>query len=84
MGDLKPLLKTSEIQAGIKKVKEETHIQIKENRGGVGKKEDLPCKFSLLSHLHFTLLNVTSENDSAIASYSFCPFAVTTANFHHV
>lgn len=42
MGDLKPLLKTSEIQAGIKntiQVKEQTRIQIKENRGGMGKKK---------------------------------------------
>lgn len=86
MGDLKLLLKTSGIQVGIKnpaQIEEEIHIQIKENRRGMGKKI-FPANFHLFFYQHFPFLNVTSEKDSTTAGHSSCPFAVTIANFHHI
>lgn len=52
MGDLKLLLKTSGTQVGIKnptQIEEEIHIQIKENRRGMGKKTFLANCHLILS-----------------------------------
>lgn len=60
MGDLKPLLKLTVIPASMKNTgKRGNTYTNKGKQGRCGK--DLPCRFSLLSHLHFAVIDVTLE-----------------------